>query len=93
MRAPGPNSASPNLRPSGIVIVEPSSFEVVDVIEISGGQRAAGGGSSARLALTQDEKMLLLREIDVRNSSTLGLGALTVGAEVPRNVEVRTFPF
>lgn len=49
-------------------------------------------GGSATLALTEDEKSILLREIDLRGDSTLALGALTEGAEVPRDVSLNTFP-
>jgi hypothetical protein len=33
-----------------------------------------------------------IQEVDMGGGSTLALGALTEGAEVPRSVEVRTFP-
>ena len=41
--------------------------------------------------LTEEEKEIILSEVDLRNGSTLGLGALTEGAEVPRRAEVPEF--
>jgi hypothetical protein len=75
-----------------ICIVEPSTYAIVEVIRVS--DRTAGRdsrGSSAALMLTEREKEILLREVDLRSDSTLGLGALTEGAEVPRDVSLRTF--
>jgi hypothetical protein len=75
-----------------ICIVEPSSYEIVEVIRVS--DRTAGRdsrGSSSALMLTEREKEILLRDVDLRSGSTLALGALTEGAEVPRDVSLRTF--
>jgi hypothetical protein len=75
-----------------ICIVEPSTYEIVEVIRVS--DRTAGRdsrGSSGALMLTEREKEILLRDVDLRSGSTLGLGALTEGAEVPRDVSLRTF--
>jgi hypothetical protein len=75
-----------------ICIVEPSTYEIVEVIRVS--DRTAGRdsrGSHAALMLTEREKEILLRDVDLRSGSTLALGALTEGAEVPRDVSLRTF--
>ena len=75
-----------------ICIIEPSTYEIVEVIRVS--DRTAGRdsrGSSAALMLTEREKEILLRDVDLRSGSTLALGALTEGAEVPRDVSLRTF--
>jgi hypothetical protein len=75
-----------------ICIVEPSTYAIVEVIRVS--DRTAGRdsrGSSAALMLTEREKEILLRDVDLRSGSTLALGALTEGAEVPRDVNLRTF--
>jgi hypothetical protein len=74
-----------------VCIVDPGTYEIVDVIEVS--DRTAGPSSTApaRLVLTEDEKEIILSEVDLRNGSTLGLGALTEGAEVPRRAEVLEF--
>jgi hypothetical protein len=77
-----------------ICIVEPSTYEIVEVIRVSdrtAGRDSRGGGSSAALMLTEREKDILLREVDLRSDSTLALGALTEGAEVPRDVSLKTF--
>jgi hypothetical protein len=75
-----------------ICIVEPSTYEIVEVIRVS--DRTAGRdnrGSAGALMLTEREKEILLRDVDLRSGSTLGLGALTEGADVPRDVSLRTF--
>jgi len=73
-----------------ICIVEPSSYEVVEVIPISG-QTASRGGPAATLVLTDEERSIILAEVDMGGGSTMGLGALSEGAEVPRDAKVRTF--
>jgi hypothetical protein len=76
-----------------ICIVDPSSYEIVEVI--SGSGRAAGTdtrGGTARLMLTEEEKEIILSEVGNDGGSTMGLGALSEGAEVPRGVQVRAFP-
>jgi hypothetical protein len=73
-----------------IYIVEPQTLVVVDVIHVSGPDR--GGSQSAALTLSQDERRILVRTIEIRRDSTLGLGALEIGASVPRGVEVVEFP-
>jgi hypothetical protein len=75
-----------------ICIVEPSTYEIVEVIRASDRTAARDGrGGSAALMLTEREKEILLREVDLRSDSTLALGALTEGAEIPRDVSLRTF--
>ena len=74
-----------------VCIVDPGTYEIVDVIEVS--DRTAGPSSTtpARLVLTDEEREIILSEVDLRNGSTLGLGALTEGAEVPSRAEVLEF--
>jgi len=74
-----------------ICIVEPSTYEIVDVIEVSSGQTAARG-SIQHLVLTDDERAILLNEIAFSKDSTLGLDAFREGAEVPSSVHIRAFP-
>ena len=74
-----------------ICIVEPNSFEIVEVIPLSG-QTASRSGPSATLVLSEEERTILLREIDMGGGSTLGLGAISEGSDVPRDIQVRTFP-
>ena len=42
--------------------------------------------------LSDEERSIVLREVDMSGGSTLGLGAVTEGSDVPRDVKVRTFP-
>ena len=74
-----------------ICIVEPNSYEIVEVIPVSG-QSAARSGPAATLVLSEDERAIILREIDMAGGSTMGLGAIAEGADVPRDVQVRVFP-
>jgi hypothetical protein len=72
-----------------ICIVEPTTYEIVEVIQVSSQTARAGG--SATLVLTEEERAILLSEIDLSGGSTLALGSLSEGAEVPRDVELRVF--
>ncbi len=74
-----------------VCIVDPATYEIVDIIPVS--DRTAGAAPrSGGLTLTEEERSIILSEVDTRGASTLGLGALTEGTEVPRNVELREFP-
>jgi len=76
-----------------ICIVDPNSYEIVEVIAEPG--RTAGvynRGGMARLTLTEEEKTIILREVAMDGGSTMGLGALAEGTEVPRDVRVRPLP-
>jgi hypothetical protein len=76
-----------------ICIVEPSSYEIVEVIRVSDRTAARDtGGGSTRLVLTEEDRAIILREVDLRGESTLGLGVLVEGADVPRDVALRMFP-
>jgi hypothetical protein len=79
-----------------ICIVDPTSYEIVEVIEARGqtafdGSRG-GGGAHAALVLTPEEQAIVLRNIDLDSGSTLGLGSLSEGAPVPRGVRIEPFP-
>jgi hypothetical protein len=69
-----------------------STYEIVEIIPVSSGQTAARGGPAATLVLSEDERGILLRELEMGGGSTLGLGAIAEGADVPRDVHVRAFP-
>ena len=76
-----------------ICIVEPATYEIVEVIRVSDRTAARDQrGGPATLVLSGEEKAFLLREIDLRGQSTLGIGVLVEGNEVPRDVTLRTFP-
>lgn len=74
-----------------VCIVEPNTYEIIEIIPVSG-QTAARGGTAATLVLSEDERGILLREVDMGGASTLGLGAIAEGADVPRDAQVRAFP-
>ena len=75
-----------------VCIVEPNSFEIVEIIPAASGQTASRTGQVARLVLTDEERTIILREVDTVGGSTMGLGAIAEGAEVPRDVRVQAFP-
>lgn len=76
-----------------ICIVEPSTYEIIDVIPASGRSASVDNrGGSAKLVLTEEEKTLILREVNMGERSTLALGSLSEGSDVPRDVQVRAFP-
>jgi hypothetical protein len=76
-----------------ICIVEPNTYQIVELITVSENSAARTGHPDAgRLVLTDEERAILLREIDMAGDSTLGLGTLAEGADVPRDVNVRVFP-
>jgi hypothetical protein len=45
--------------------------------------------SHARLVLSEDEKMVVRREVYMRGIGTMGLGALSEGGDVPLKVEAQ----
>jgi len=73
-----------------ICIVDPNSYEIVEIIQASG--QVATRSGPATLVLTDEERSIVLREVDMRDGSTLGLGALVEGSDIPRDVKVRVFP-
>ena len=76
-----------------ICIVDPSSYEIMEVIAASDRTaRVDDRGGAAKLVLTEEEKTIILGEVEMDGGSTMGLGALAEGAEVPRDVQLRTFP-
>jgi len=75
-----------------LCIVDPASYEIVEVIVITDQTAMRSERGPAALVLTESERALIVREIEVGGSgSTLALGSLTEGADVPRDVEVRVF--
>ena len=76
-----------------ICIVEPTTYEIVEVIPASGktAQRGEGGGSGM-LTLTAEEKRIIIENVQMRGDSTLALGSLNEGSPVPREARLQTFP-
>ncbi len=78
-----------------ICIVEPSTYEIVDVISSKGTvAQNRGSATHAGLTLSAQERQIVLREVDLKSgdNSTLGLGAISEGSPVPRNVEIIDMP-
>jgi len=76
-----------------ICIVDPNSYEIVEIIAAPGRTaRSDGHGGQGGLMLTEEEKAIVLRSVDMDRSSTLGLGTLTEGSSVPRGANVHAFP-
>jgi Protein of unknown function (DUF1236) len=75
-----------------ICIVDPNSYEIVEIIAAPGQTaRVDSRGGQSALVLTEEEKAIVLRSIDMDRSSTLGLGTLTEGSSVPRGAKVQVF--
>ena len=76
-----------------ICIVEPSSYEIVEVISASGKTAQTGDrGGSATLMLTADERAIIIENVEMRGDSTLALGSLNEGSPVPREARLQVFP-
>jgi Protein of unknown function (DUF1236) len=75
-----------------ICIVEPNSYEIVEVIAgPSQTARVEEQGGPSRLMLTEEEKAIILQNVQMDRASTLALGELTEGAPVPRDARLETF--
>lgn len=74
-----------------IVIVEPSTYVIVDVIRLDGapGRAARADG---RLTLSSEERQLVLSHIEPQAEVRLGIGDVSIGMSVPGTVELRPFP-
>jgi hypothetical protein len=73
-----------------IVIVDPGSYEIVYVLP--GRSTTAGTGGPAALALSDEQVAFVLRNIDLKSDGRLGIGGISVGATIGREVELREFP-
>ena len=74
-----------------IVIIDPGTYEIVYVLP-GRSTTASGGGGAAALALTDEQIDFVLRNIDLKSESRLGIGGISVGSTVGREVELREFP-
>ena len=78
------------------VIVEPDTYEVVAVLSAERSQtgassgRQAGGQCSPQLSLTTTQRQLILD--NVRGGREADVSDISVGRDVPRNVELQRFP-
>jgi hypothetical protein len=76
-----------------ICIVDPNTYEI-DVV-VPAGMRTARGepsGGMGRLMLTEQEKRIVLENVDVRGDSTLALGSVSEGSPAPHGVRLETLP-
>ena len=76
-----------------ICIVDPNTYEIVEVIP-AGTQTARGREPSgmAHLTLTQEEKRIILDNVNMRGESTMALGSFSEGSPVPREARLENFP-
>ena len=73
-----------------VVIVHPSRYEIVEVIEVDGPRR--GGPTTATLTLTPAHRELIVRRVpNERISRDVNIN-LALGAELDRGVELYEFP-
>lgn len=75
-----------------IVIVEPSTYVVVDVIRLDGAPGRAAQADGGRLTLTSEQREIVLSHIDMQPEVRLGIGDVSVGMSIPRTVQLRSFP-
>lgn len=82
------------------VIVDPETYEVVYVLDDTGGGgasvgRSTGESGSARcstdLTFSQEDRVFIIEKVRT-SSATLKIGNLEIGAELPRDSKVETFP-
>src|SRR5262245_16934214 len=76
-----------------ILIVDPNTYEIVEIVAEPGHTaRADSRGGQVTLSLTEEEKAIVLRSVDMDRGSTLALGTLTEGSTVPRGAQIHSFP-
>lgn len=75
-------------------IVEPRTYEIVDIVATVGQTAVLARSAPAApvLTLSDEEQMIVLDSVNASSDSTLGLGLLSVGADVPRSIELHNFP-
>ena len=80
------------------VIVDPDTYEVVYVLEDTGGssvgrstgESGSGGKCSTDLTFSAEDRTFIIEK--VRHSHSIKIGELRVGATLPGDVELETFP-
>jgi uncharacterized protein DUF1236 len=76
-----------------ICIVDPNTYEIVEIIAVPGQTAHVDSrGGQATLTLTEEEKAIVLRSVEMDRGSTLALGTLTEGSTVPRGAQIHSFP-
>ena len=85
----GKSPAAPKAAPN---VAKPDTAQTD---KAAGADRTAAQPNSAATALlilSDAERAFVLDAVDVQGDSTLALGFLTVGADVPRTIELKGFP-
>jgi hypothetical protein len=72
-----------------IVIVDPQSYDIVDVIPV--GTQRAEGPQRVRLSLSQEQMRFVAANVSRSHRANVHV-RLALGAEVPRDVELLAFP-
>jgi hypothetical protein len=77
-----------------IVIIEPRSYRIVEVIEVSDrGTRTAATGCSERIELTTEQRTLIRTQVLRGTAKVKGPGfRVEVGEALPGRIELRSFP-
>jgi hypothetical protein len=58
----------------------------------AGTTAGAGGSNAAILSLSEEELAFVLRNVDLKSDGRLGIGGLSVGMTLGRDVQLRDFP-
>jgi hypothetical protein len=72
-----------------IAIIDPTDYVVVAVI---GGDSRVGSRPGGRIALASDDRVFVRRHVDLGARVRLGIGAISVGMNLPDTVELRPLP-
>jgi hypothetical protein len=76
-----------------ICIVDPNTYAIVEIIAVPGQTAHVDSrGGQVTLTLTEEEKAIVLRSVEMDRGSTLALGTLTEGSTVPRGAQIHSFP-
>jgi hypothetical protein len=77
-----------------IVIIEPRTYRIVEIIEVSDrGTRAAATGCTERIELTTEQRTLIRTQVLRGTAKLKGPGfRVEVGEALPRQIQLRTFP-
>jgi hypothetical protein len=72
-----------------IAIIDPNDYVVVAVI---GGDSRVGSRSGGRITLASDDRVFVRRHVDLGARVRLGIGAISIGMNLPETVELRPLP-
>ncbi len=72
-----------------IVIIHPTNYVVIAVI---GGDNRVGSRSGGRITLASDDRVFVRKHVDLGARVRLGIGGISIGMNLPDNVELRPLP-